>query len=254
MSPKRAAIERVARRLGVTIPPPLIDTLVEFDPSKLAPRWIFSLPPSWQLLGEVVQDDFGQKWDGPRGVMIGENLDGDLVCLVEQDGRLDGAVHLLRHASLNLERIADSLTDLVGQPEPGEQEPPSFELDDDEVGPSEDDYPPLSAEESMGLAAALGKLLESGAPELEPEPEPPNPALLASIDKALDTLILEELLEIDPGRRQALVEELCASTGEARTPKAMLRRFISCLVESDHPEEVYGTNSDLEAALRKAWS
>lgn len=253
MSPKRAAIQRVARRLGVAIPEALVDALAEFDPSPLAPRWVFSLPPNWQLLSEIVADDFGQEWKGPQGVVIGENLDGDLVCLLERDGKLDGAVHLLRHESLELERVADSLADLVEQEGAEDDEPPAFELDDDEPRP-EDDYPPLSSEESMGLAAALGKLLEGEDLEPEPEPEPLNPALVASIEKALDTLILQELLEIDPGRRQALVEELCASTGEARTPKAMLRRFISCLVESDHPEEVYGTDADLEAALRKAWS
>ncbi len=249
MSQKRAAIERVARRLGMTIPPPLVDALAAFDPSDLGPRWVFTLPPSWQPLGEVVQDDFGQEWAGPKGVVIGENLDGDLVCLLEQDGCLDGAVYLLRHDSLSLERAADSLPDFAAQQ--GIDEPPPFAMDDDDEPRPEDDYPPLSREESLGLAAALGKLLEE---EDAPEPEPLNPALVASIEKALDALILQELLELDPARRPALVEELCASTGEARTPKAMLRRFISCLVESDHPDEVYGTDADIEAALRAAWS
>ncbi|MEM9074950.1 MAG: SMI1/KNR4 family protein [Myxococcota bacterium] len=249
-SQKRTAIERAAKRLGVTFPEPLINQLETFELHSVGGGWSLTLPPAWQLLSEIVHDDFDQVWNGPAGVVIGENLGGDLVCLIEEGREIKESVHLLDHATMTLKKIADNLEafrDVEGAPEE------TYDDDDDEPRP-EDDYPPLSDDESMGLAAALGKLLGGDELPPEPEPEPLNPALVASIEKVLDALILQELLELSPDRRRALVEELAASTGEARTPKALLRRFVRCLVESDHPEEVYGTDTDIEAAIRKAWS
>ena len=237
MSPKRSAILKAIEHLGVTVPEDLVDDLEAFAEPGPNSVWTILLPPSWKTLEVAVQDDFEQAWDGPQGIVVGEHLTGDFVCMVVgPDGQLTSEVHLLRAETLQLEHAADDLAGLIA----GEDN-----------ALSEDDLPPMTETESVGLAAALGRLL--GGPEPEPEPEV-SPALAASIGKALDALVLQELVELEPGQRQPLIDELCASTGEARTPKALVRKFVRCLVESDHPEEVYGTDAELESAVRNAWS
>ncbi len=240
MSPKRTAILKAIDRLGISIPDDLIDDLDSFEEPGAGSVWTILLPPSWKSLEVAVQEDFGTAWDGPNGIVVGEHLAGDLVCmLVGPDGQVTSEVHLLRAEDLSIERAADDLAGLI-EGEGGD-------------ALSEEDLPPMTETESAGLAAALGRLLGGSMDEPEPEPEV-SPALAASIGKALDALVLQELVELEPGQRQPLIDELCASTGEARTPKALVRRFVRCLVESDHPEEVYGTDAELESAVRNAWS
>lgn len=237
-SPKRVAILKATERLGISVPEDLVDDLEAFDEPGAGSVWTILLPPSWKSLEVAVQDDFEQSWQGPNGIVVGEHLSGDLVCmLIGPDGQLTPEIHLLRAETLELEHAADDLAGLI---------------DGQEDALTEDDLPPMSENESAGLAAALGRLLGGS---MEPEPEPQvSPALAASIGKALDALVLQELVELEPGQRQPLIDELCASTGEARTPKALVRRFVRCLVDSDHPEEVYGTDAELESAVRNAWS
>jgi len=107
----------------------------------------------------------------------------------------------------------------------------------------DDDAPALDA----GLLKAL---LGDDAPD--PEPEPVSPQIAQAVNTVLDALLKDEVIELEEDRRPALVAELGAVVGEARSPKDFVKRFVRTVVHSDHVEEIYGTDDQLAEYVRGA--
>ncbi|MCA9606921.1 MAG: hypothetical protein KC619_15045 [Myxococcales bacterium] len=82
------------------------------------------------------------------------------------------------------------------------------------------------------------------------DPEP-NPQMNSEVERALSALIEAELVEIDEGRRPALIAELATVVGEARSPRDYLKRFVRTIVHSDHVEEIYGSDDELREIIAK---
>jgi hypothetical protein len=94
-----------------------------------------------------------------------------------------------------------------------------------------------------------------GDPENEAEAEPEIGEAGARLAAALRDAVLHlrglEMIEIEDRAVDAVVAQ-CAFAGlDARTPKHMTRRVVHTLLESDQVDEVYGSDDELAAELRR---
>ncbi|MCK5796903.1 MAG: hypothetical protein KAI47_06965 [Deltaproteobacteria bacterium] len=118
---------------------------------------------------------------------------------------------------------------------------------------------------TSGEEALLAKLLGSfakeaglAAPEAEPPEEtgaPKTPAQLIyhALERALAKLLDAELLEIQPGKKEDLLEQLLAPVLAASSVDAALQTALEGLVDSEHVEEVYGDDDELLGILGDAF-
>lgn len=101
-------------------------------------------------------------------------------------------------------------------------------------------------EASEQLREAFG-----GAPPApEPEMSEYGRRLAVATREAVLHLRAKQLLEVEDGALEALVSECVEAGLESRSPKQVPRRLIRALSASDHADEVYGTDDELEAELR----
>ncbi|HJL16911.1 MAG TPA: hypothetical protein RMH99_14700 [Sandaracinaceae bacterium LLY-WYZ-13_1] len=76
--------------------------------------------------------------------------------------------------------------------------------------------------------------------------------LLGALDDALNRLASEELVEIVPEHRAALLAELLGAAANAETPRRMIKKTVRTLVSSEHVEEIYATDDQLRDILTAA--
>lgn len=101
-------------------------------------------------------------------------------------------------------------------------------------------------------AAATEALV--GAPPPEPVPEPDTPfirSLRVALTAALDAMIQAELLDLAAERKPALLAELLEAGANARSAAHLLKSLTDAIVSSDHVEEVYATDDEVERFIRK---
>lgn len=89
-----------------------------------------------------------------------------------------------------------------------------------------------------------------------PEEKPAEPtAFEQSVGQALGAAVAamraEEIIEIEDANVEALVTELKNAAVESSSLKKLLRRVVNALVHSERVEEVYGTDTELSAFLRR---
>lgn len=98
----------------------------------------------------------------------------------------------------------------------------------------------------------LSELLRALGGEVEPKEPARSPfaiKLAESIDQALRTMCAEGAIEIAEGSLDAVIVEVTESGLDARSPKHLVKRVVRTLMESDHVDEVYGTDDELGAIL-----
>jgi hypothetical protein len=90
--------------------------------------------------------------------------------------------------------------------------------------------------------------------EISDEPEPETAfglALSAALGSAVAYMRGEGVIEMEDHHVEGLVMELKEVGLDARSPKQMMRRLSRTLVESDHVEEVFGSDDDISAAVQR---
>ena len=117
----------------------------------------------------------------------------------------------------------------------------------------EDDSPSDLPDVELGNSG-IGRLLSmlSGEDEFEKEEEPEvSAALISIVRSSVDALIKAELLELETERYDSLINELVHAVANTSSAKHFTRRFVKCLVNSEYPEEVFGTDFELSLIVRR---
>lgn len=114
----------------------------------------------------------------------------------------------------------------------------------------------LDDDEEVSQAAMDWMLLFDQA-RAEPERTPTElmertQGLLALLQRAVEELIRQELIEVEPQRRTRLVEDLLEVTLKAPRPDAVIPRVLEELMESRNVEEVFADDTELRRVLAAA--
>ena len=98
----------------------------------------------------------------------------------------------------------------------------------------------------------LDSLLGALGEERAPEPETAfGQELQAALNSAVAYMRAEGVIEVEDEAVDDLVAELVGAGIEAHSPKQMLKRLSRTLVHSDHVEEVFGSDDEISAAVRR---
>jgi len=107
-----------------------------------------------------------------------------------------------------------------------------------------------SQDPSADLSALLRELTGEEEPA-EPERSPFAIKLAESIGEALRAMRSEGAIELDEGSLDTVIIEVTESGLDARSPKHLVKRVLRTLMESEHVDEVYGTDDELGAILTR---
>ena len=94
---------------------------------------------------------------------------------------------------------------------------------------------------------------EERAPADEPPPFQHTPftrKLMHALSVSLDGMVERGELELDPDRKDALLIELVTAGSDARSVKHMLKKLTSTLVDSEHVEEIYPSDDQIQEQLK----
>jgi hypothetical protein len=113
----------------------------------------------------------------------------------------------------------------------------------------------MSKDRDADMAALLRAVVDGDALELaEPEVEAVSPfaaKLSGALAEAIAVMRGEGIIEVEDDYVDALVAEAVEAGLDTKSPKQLVKRVIRTLLESDSVEEVYGTDHDIEASLRR---
>lgn len=87
----------------------------------------------------------------------------------------------------------------------------------------------------------------------EPEKSEPTPfaqSVAATLTKALASLRADGVIEVEEANVEALAAEVIDAALESSSLKRLPLRIVKALIHSDLVEEVYGTDTEISAALR----
>lgn len=105
----------------------------------------------------------------------------------------------------------------------------------------------MSKEKEL-LESLLGALNE----EVPPEPDTPfGQQLQAAMGSAVAYMRAEGVIEVEDDAVESLVAELTSVGLEAHSPRQMMKRMSRTLLQSDHVEEVFGSDDDISAAVKR---
>jgi hypothetical protein len=168
-----------------------------------------------------------------------------LAMIVEVEQVLRSKRLARRHASLQLEEphrvLLDYLKDLTAAVV-GDRAPQIV------VDTADSADPQLAALARKWLAR-----FEAASLAVQPDPATSaQTALRTAIGVAVDVLGTNGAIDIVEGSRELLVEDLTLAAFEAGNPRIVLKKLRSSLMHSDHVEEVYINDLELEAVFRSA--
>ena len=83
---------------------------------------------------------------------------------------------------------------------------------------------------------------------------PLEPLIRSVVLQLITTLAARELLEVQDSNRDGLAKELAVCASESDTFTKLSAKLTKCLVNSDHVDEVYGTDHDLEEVFDQVLS
>ena len=75
--------------------------------------------------------------------------------------------------------------------------------------------------------------------------------LLHALSGSLDRMVEQGELELDPDRKDALLIELVTAGSDARSIKHMLKKLTATLVDSEHVEEIYPSDGQIQDRLKE---
>ena len=103
---------------------------------------------------------------------------------------------------------------------------------------------------SLLRAVVDGEALEAAAPEVEAV-RPFAAKLAGALGEAIAAMRSEGIIEVEDDRVDALVAEVIEAGLDTKSPKQLVKRVIRTLLESDSVEEVFGTDQEIDASLRR---
>ena len=106
-------------------------------------------------------------------------------------------------------------------------------------------------EQGEGALAPLGLAPASGG---SPVPEPQTPfgqQLQAAMGSAVAYMRAQGVIEVEDEAVEGLVAELVGVALEAHSPKQMMKRISRTLIQSDHVEEVFGSDDEISSAVKR---
>ena len=77
--------------------------------------------------------------------------------------------------------------------------------------------------------------------------------LRPDLEKILDSMLKEEIIEFEPENRSLLIDEMIEAAENARHPKAIFKAVLVALLKSDNVEEIYGSDPELLDHIQKAF-
>jgi hypothetical protein len=75
--------------------------------------------------------------------------------------------------------------------------------------------------------------------------------LMQALSASLDRMVERGEIEIDPDRKESLLIELVTAGSDARSVKHMLKKLTSTLVESEHVQEIYPSDDQIQERLKE---
>lgn len=75
--------------------------------------------------------------------------------------------------------------------------------------------------------------------------------LLHALSVSLDRMVEQGELELDPDRKEALLIELVTAGSDARSMKHMLKKLTATLVDSEHVEEIYPSDAQIQDRFKE---
>ncbi|MGB3052046.1 MAG: hypothetical protein WBB42_13670 [Polyangiales bacterium] len=103
-------------------------------------------------------------------------------------------------------------------------------------------------------AASVPAPDEEDAYDDEPPPFQHTPftrKLMQALSGSLDRMVEQGELELDPDRKDALLIELVSAGSDARSVKHMLKKLTATLVDSEHVEEIYPNDDQIQDRLKE---
>ena len=68
---------------------------------------------------------------------------------------------------------------------------------------------------------------------------------MAALSLSLDSMVEKGELELDPDRKDALLIEMVTAGSDAKSVKHMLKKLTATLVDSEHVDEIYPTDTQI---------
>lgn len=112
----------------------------------------------------------------------------------------------------------------------------------------------IERHDSWRTAANVPTPDEDFAVEEEPIPFQHTPftrKLMQALSASLDRMVDRGELELDPDRKEALLIELVTAGSDARSVKHMLKKLTATLVDSEHVEEIYPSDDQIQERLKE---
>jgi len=113
----------------------------------------------------------------------------------------------------------------------------------------------MSNDRDAVLAAAMRAINgdSDGSPPSEPEPPESEFArqLRGAIAEAVLVMRTNGMLVVDNDEIESLIAEVAEAGLDTKSAKHLVNRVIKTLLESDHVEEIYGTDDELRRAFRQ---
>ena len=109
----------------------------------------------------------------------------------------------------------------------------------------------MSKERKLAGKALLEMVVDSQGREPTLEPSAFGQGLGEVLKAAVESMRADGTVEVDDSKFDELVAEVIEAGLDSRSPKHMAKRVIRTLLQSDHVEEIYGTDEMLEVGLRR---
>ena len=108
----------------------------------------------------------------------------------------------------------------------------------------------MNDSKELDIKALLGAVFD-GAPPPEPPRAPFAQKLFAALADAVAAMRAEGVLEVEDGNVENLVTEIAEAGLDSNSPKRLMKKVIRTMLESDYVEEIYATDEELSASLRR---
>ncbi len=113
----------------------------------------------------------------------------------------------------------------------------------------------MSNDRATDLASLVKAIVPDGDGITPNEPELPASAfaqrLRTVLAEAISTMRANGMLEVEDDQMESLVAEVAEAGLDTKSAKQLVSRIIRTLLESDHVEEIYGTDDEIRDALRQ---
>ena len=113
----------------------------------------------------------------------------------------------------------------------------------------------MSNDRDAVLAAAMRAINGDGDGSTRNEPELPESEfaqrLRGAIADAVSGMRTNGMLEVENDEMESLIAEVAEAGLDTKSAKQLVNRVIKTLLDSDHVEEIYGTDDELRRAFRQ---